>query len=126
MCVTYNVIIFVVVVCVCFPLRNPLSRKGYLDFFGEHEGAWIRKYVVIWRPYILIYNTVKDMVRREWGKGGEGGRGRERRKGGEGEGARGGNWAEGVRRGRHYPIQVERGVINPKCSTARTSKRMLG
>ena len=56
------------------PLRNPLSRKGYLDFFGEHEGAWIRKYVVIRRPYILIYNTEKDMVRREWGKGGEGGR----------------------------------------------------
>ena len=67
------------------PLRNPLSRKGYLDFFGEHEGAWIRKYVVIRRPYILIYNTEKDMVRREWGKGGRGGEGE-----GEEEGRGGG------------------------------------
>jgi hypothetical protein len=40
-----------------------------LDFFGEQEGVWIRKYVVVRRPYILIYSSEKDMV-RAWEGGG--------------------------------------------------------
>ncbi len=42
---------------------------------------WVRKYVVIRRPYILIYNTDKDMVRGREGmrrRGKEKGRGKER------------------------------------------------
>lgn len=42
---------------------NPVSRKGYLEFFDEQEGVWIRKFVVIRRPYILIYSSEKDTVR---------------------------------------------------------------
>lgn len=74
-----NLLSFLLLFC-----RNPLSRKGHIDFFGEHEGAWIRKYVVIRRPYILIYNTEKDMVRgREGGRKGEGWEWEGRLRGGE-------------------------------------------
>jgi hypothetical protein len=45
--------------------RNPVSKKGYLDLYGEQDAQWHRKYVVVRRPYVLLYNSDKDPV--EWG-----------------------------------------------------------
>ena len=48
-----------------FPLHfrsNPISRKGYLNFLQPHDSGWQRKYVVIRRPYVLVYSSEKEPV----------------------------------------------------------------
>jgi flagellar biosynthesis chaperone FliJ len=45
--------------------RNPVSRRGYLNLYGEQDAQWHRKYVVVRRPYVLLYENEKDPV--EWG-----------------------------------------------------------
>ena len=70
---------------VCAFLRNPVSKKGYLDLYGEQDAQWHRKYVVgeeltytllawvirrsslvipqvVRRPYVLLYNSDKEPV----------------------------------------------------------------
>lgn len=44
--------------------NNPISRKGYLEFFSEQESVWHKRYVVVKKPYVLIYNSDKDLVER--------------------------------------------------------------
>ncbi|XP_061196909.1 kinesin-like protein unc-104 isoform X5 [Saccostrea echinata] len=41
-----------------------VSRKGYLNFLEEKHTGWVKKYVVVRRPYIYIYNSEKDPVER--------------------------------------------------------------
>ncbi|WAR14348.1 KIF1A-like protein [Mya arenaria] len=41
-----------------------VARKGYLNFLDEKSNGWIRKYVVVRRPFVFIYNTEKDPMER--------------------------------------------------------------
>ncbi|XP_033005943.1 kinesin-like protein KIF1A isoform X19 [Lacerta agilis] len=41
-----------------------VSRKGYLHFLEPHTNGWVKRYVVVRRPYVYIYNTDKDSVER--------------------------------------------------------------
>ncbi|KAL8187584.1 UNVERIFIED_CONTAM: Kinesin-like protein kif1a [Gekko kuhli] len=39
-------------------------RKGYLHFLEPHTNGWVKRYVVVRRPYVYIYNSDKDSVER--------------------------------------------------------------
>nr|XP_046156954.1 kinesin-like protein KIF1A isoform X7 [Oncorhynchus gorbuscha] len=41
-----------------------VSKKGYLHFLEPHTNGWVRRYVVVRRPYVYIYNTERDRVER--------------------------------------------------------------
>uniref|UniRef100_A0A1I8BB77 Kinesin-like protein unc-104 n=1 Tax=Meloidogyne hapla TaxID=6305 RepID=A0A1I8BB77_MELHA len=41
-----------------------VSRKGYMNFMEGVRNEWIRRWVVIRRPYILLYRDDKDLVVR--------------------------------------------------------------
>ncbi|XP_056018125.1 kinesin-like protein unc-104 isoform X3 [Ostrea edulis] len=41
-----------------------VSRKGYLNFLEEKHTGWVKKWVIVRRPYIYIYNSEKDPVER--------------------------------------------------------------
>ncbi|XP_044885580.1 kinesin-like protein KIF1A isoform X4 [Mauremys mutica] len=41
-----------------------VSKKGYLHFLEPHTNGWVKRYVVVRRPYVYIYNTDKDSVER--------------------------------------------------------------
>lgn len=46
-------------------LHSPIvSRKGYLHFLEPHTNGWVKRYVVVRRPYVYIYNSDKDSVER--------------------------------------------------------------
>ncbi|XP_036369357.1 kinesin-like protein unc-104 isoform X6 [Octopus sinensis] len=41
-----------------------VSRKGYLNFLEEKTNGWTKRWVVVRRPYVYIYNNEKDPVER--------------------------------------------------------------
>ncbi|XP_041420916.1 kinesin-like protein KIF1A isoform X6 [Xenopus laevis] len=41
-----------------------VSKKGYLHFLEPHTGGWVKRYVVVRRPYVYIYNSDRDQVER--------------------------------------------------------------
>ncbi|XP_075057908.1 kinesin-like protein KIF1A isoform X4 [Mixophyes fleayi] len=41
-----------------------VSKKGYLHFLEPHTGGWVKRYVVVRRPYVYIYNSDRDAVER--------------------------------------------------------------
>lgn len=41
-----------------------MSKKGYLHFLEPHTNGWVKRYVVVRRPYVYIYNTERDSVER--------------------------------------------------------------
>ncbi|XP_075425641.1 kinesin-like protein KIF1A isoform X3 [Ascaphus truei] len=41
-----------------------VSKKGYLYFLEPHTGGWVKRYVVVRRPYVYIYNSERDPVER--------------------------------------------------------------
>ncbi|XP_073726235.1 kinesin-like protein KIF1A isoform X16 [Misgurnus anguillicaudatus] len=41
-----------------------VSKKGYLHFLEPHSNGWVKRYVVVRRPYVYIYNTERDTVER--------------------------------------------------------------
>ncbi|XP_029105297.1 kinesin-like protein KIF1A isoform X1 [Scleropages formosus] len=41
-----------------------VSKKGYLNFLEPHTNGWVKRYVVVRRPYVYIYNSEKDSVER--------------------------------------------------------------
>ncbi|XP_051567543.1 kinesin-like protein KIF1A isoform X18 [Myxocyprinus asiaticus] len=41
-----------------------VSKKGYLHFLEPHSNGWVKRYVVVRRPYVYIYNTDRDTVER--------------------------------------------------------------
>uniref|UniRef100_T1IJB9 OTU domain-containing protein 3 n=1 Tax=Strigamia maritima TaxID=126957 RepID=T1IJB9_STRMM len=41
-----------------------VSRKGYLHFLAEKSSGWIKRWVVVRRPYVYIYKDEKDPVER--------------------------------------------------------------
>lgn len=47
------------------PFCSPIvSKKGYLHFLEPHTNGWVKRFVVVRRPYVYIYNSDKDMVER--------------------------------------------------------------
>ena len=48
----------------CFLYSPIVSRKGYLHFLEPHTNGWVKRYVVVRRPYVYIYNSDKDSVER--------------------------------------------------------------
>lgn len=47
--------------CSCSPI---VSKKGYIHFLEPHTNGWVKRYVVVRRPYVYIYNTERDTVER--------------------------------------------------------------
>ncbi|GAA6102601.1 kinesin-like protein KIF1A isoform X3 [Tachysurus ichikawai] len=41
-----------------------VSKKGFLYFLEPHTNGWVKRYVVVRRPYVYIYNSEKDTVER--------------------------------------------------------------
>ncbi|KAK0134514.1 Kinesin-like protein KIF1B [Merluccius polli] len=41
-----------------------VSKKGYLHFLEPNTSGWVKRYVVVRRPYVYIYNTERDTVER--------------------------------------------------------------
>ncbi|XP_061096798.1 kinesin-like protein KIF1A isoform X1 [Conger conger] len=41
-----------------------VSKKGYIHFLEPHTNGWVKRYVVVRRPYVYIYNAEKDNVER--------------------------------------------------------------
>ncbi|XP_055863352.1 kinesin-like protein unc-104 isoform X11 [Biomphalaria glabrata] len=41
-----------------------VSRRGYLNFLEDNTNGWIKKWVVVRRPYVYIFNNEKDPVVR--------------------------------------------------------------
>uniref|UniRef100_A0A7E4UVT4 Kinesin-like protein unc-104 n=1 Tax=Panagrellus redivivus TaxID=6233 RepID=A0A7E4UVT4_PANRE len=41
-----------------------VSRKGYMNFLEEKDNGWIKRWVVVRRPYILLYRDERDLVIR--------------------------------------------------------------
>ncbi|KAM6963342.1 kinesin-like protein KIF1A [Aplochiton taeniatus] len=41
-----------------------VSKKGYLHFLEPNTNGWVKRYVVVRRPYVYIYNTDRDSVER--------------------------------------------------------------
>ncbi|XP_068599316.1 kinesin-like protein KIF1A [Brachionichthys hirsutus] len=41
-----------------------VSKKGYIHFLEPHSNGWVKRYVVVRRPYVYIYNTERDTVER--------------------------------------------------------------
>ncbi|KAI1726974.1 kinesin motor domain-containing protein [Ditylenchus destructor] len=41
-----------------------VSKKGYMNFLEEKTQGWVKRWVVVRRPYILLYRDDKDLVIR--------------------------------------------------------------
>ncbi|XP_034091648.1 kinesin-like protein KIF1A isoform X12 [Gymnodraco acuticeps] len=41
-----------------------VSKKGYIHFLEPNTNGWVKRYVVVRRPYVYIYNTERDSVER--------------------------------------------------------------
>ncbi|XP_070207701.1 kinesin-like protein unc-104 isoform X2 [Littorina saxatilis] len=41
-----------------------VSRRGYLNFLEENTNGWMKRWVVVRRPYVYVYNNEKDPVVR--------------------------------------------------------------
>ncbi|MEQ2164534.1 hypothetical protein GOODEAATRI_007681 [Goodea atripinnis] len=41
-----------------------VSKKGYLHFLEPHSSGWVRRYVVVRRPYVYLYRSERDSVER--------------------------------------------------------------
>ncbi|XP_061588261.1 kinesin-like protein KIF1A isoform X2 [Cololabis saira] len=41
-----------------------VSKKGYLHFLEPHASGWVRRYVVVRRPYVYLYRSERDSVER--------------------------------------------------------------
>uniref|UniRef100_A0A3P9DH65 plus-end-directed kinesin ATPase n=1 Tax=Maylandia zebra TaxID=106582 RepID=A0A3P9DH65_9CICH len=51
--------------CISFNMRSPIvSKKGYLHFLEPHTSGWVRRFVVVRRPYVYLYRSERDSVER--------------------------------------------------------------
>uniref|UniRef100_A0A3Q2P4Y7 plus-end-directed kinesin ATPase n=1 Tax=Fundulus heteroclitus TaxID=8078 RepID=A0A3Q2P4Y7_FUNHE len=41
-----------------------VSKKGYINFLEPLTNGWVKRYVVVRRPYVYIYNSERDTVER--------------------------------------------------------------
>uniref|UniRef100_A0A671LVL8 plus-end-directed kinesin ATPase n=1 Tax=Sinocyclocheilus anshuiensis TaxID=1608454 RepID=A0A671LVL8_9TELE len=45
--------------------RDPIvSKKGYLHFLEPHTSGWVKRYIVVRRPYVYLYRSERDCVER--------------------------------------------------------------
>ena len=48
-----------------FGVFSPVvSRRGYLNLLEPGASAWMKRWIVMRRPYVFIYNSHKDPVER--------------------------------------------------------------
>uniref|UniRef100_A0A7N8WZS6 plus-end-directed kinesin ATPase n=1 Tax=Mastacembelus armatus TaxID=205130 RepID=A0A7N8WZS6_9TELE len=48
-----------------FVIHSPIvSKKGYLHFLEPHASGWVKRYVVVRRPYVYLYRSERDSVER--------------------------------------------------------------
>lgn len=45
----------------CSPI---VSKKGYLHFLEPHTSGWVKRYIVVRRPYVYLYRSERDCVER--------------------------------------------------------------
>lgn len=45
-------------------VSSVISRKGYLNFYDEKTKGWLKRYVLVRRPYIFIYSSERDTIER--------------------------------------------------------------
>ncbi|ESN92627.1 hypothetical protein HELRODRAFT_69796, partial [Helobdella robusta] len=45
-------------------ISHVISRKGYLLFMGGANQGWIKKWVVVRRPFVFLYKSERDKVER--------------------------------------------------------------
>uniref|UniRef100_A0A8C7HZM3 plus-end-directed kinesin ATPase n=1 Tax=Oncorhynchus kisutch TaxID=8019 RepID=A0A8C7HZM3_ONCKI len=43
---------------------SPSPQKGYLHFLEPHTSGWVKRYVVVRRPYVYLYRNERDNVER--------------------------------------------------------------
>uniref|UniRef100_A0A8B9R6N9 plus-end-directed kinesin ATPase n=1 Tax=Astyanax mexicanus TaxID=7994 RepID=A0A8B9R6N9_ASTMX len=48
----------------CFVFSPIVSKKGYLHFLELHTSSWVKRYVVVRRPYVYLYRSERDSVER--------------------------------------------------------------
>lgn len=41
-----------------------VSKKGYLHFLETHTNGWVKRYIVVRRPYVYLYRSERDNVER--------------------------------------------------------------
>ncbi|TRY91741.1 hypothetical protein DNTS_018983 [Danionella cerebrum] len=41
-----------------------VSKKGYLHFLEPHTNGWVKRYIVVRRPYVYLYRSERDSVER--------------------------------------------------------------
>ncbi|XP_047676299.1 kinesin-like protein KIF1A isoform X7 [Tachysurus fulvidraco] len=41
-----------------------VSKKGYLNFLEPHTSGWVKRYLVVRRPYVYLYRSERDSVER--------------------------------------------------------------
>lgn len=41
-----------------------MSKKGYLHFLEPHTSGWVKRYIVVRRPYVYLYRSERDSVER--------------------------------------------------------------
>ncbi|KAK6302412.1 hypothetical protein J4Q44_G00267670 [Coregonus suidteri] len=41
-----------------------VSKKGYLHFLEPHTSGWVKRFVVVRRPYVYLYRNERDSVER--------------------------------------------------------------
>ncbi|XP_073732303.1 kinesin-like protein KIF1A isoform X6 [Misgurnus anguillicaudatus] len=41
-----------------------VSKKGYLHFLETHTSGWVKRYIVVRRPYVYLYRSERDSVER--------------------------------------------------------------
>lgn len=39
-----------------------VSKKGYMNFLEEKTQGWVKRWVVVRRPYILLFRDDRDLV----------------------------------------------------------------
>uniref|UniRef100_A0A671NGP2 plus-end-directed kinesin ATPase n=1 Tax=Sinocyclocheilus anshuiensis TaxID=1608454 RepID=A0A671NGP2_9TELE len=47
--------------CNIYPI---VSKKGYLHFLEPHTNGWVKRYIVVRRPYVYLYRSERDCVER--------------------------------------------------------------
>uniref|UniRef100_A0A8C1FUW0 plus-end-directed kinesin ATPase n=1 Tax=Cyprinus carpio carpio TaxID=630221 RepID=A0A8C1FUW0_CYPCA len=47
--------------CHIYPI---VSKKGYLHFLEPHTNGWVKRYIVVRRPYVFLYRSERDCVER--------------------------------------------------------------
>uniref|UniRef100_A0A8C1XCP5 plus-end-directed kinesin ATPase n=1 Tax=Cyprinus carpio TaxID=7962 RepID=A0A8C1XCP5_CYPCA len=46
-------------------VEHPIvSKKGYLHFLEPHTSGWVKRYIVVRRPYVYLYRNERDCVER--------------------------------------------------------------